>query len=102
MVCTTSFLYSDNGKELGNYSNKIKAGFEIFVDEYGYNIKRLGLKKAFINYLRGLPSWLDIPFYYFDIKKLLYSLGFDEAKGADDVVDKLYYESIANVFLKNK
>ena len=63
-------------------------------------IKRYGLKKAFIEYIQGLPSWLDIPYYYDEMRDLLYALGFDEVKDMDDSdVSKLYYDEISDVFL---
>jgi len=106
--------YSDKYKELKNFvldsiefedkdvsdEDKINVGLETFESEYGFMIKRYGLKKAFIEYIQGLPSWLDIPYYYDEMRDLLYALGFDEVKDMDDSdVSKLYYDEISDVFL---
>jgi hypothetical protein len=79
---------------------KLKTGLERFEEEYGFIIKRYGIKKAFIEYLQGLPSWIDIPYYYYDMKNLLYSLGFDEVENMEDhVLSKFYYDKISDIFL---
>lgn len=80
-------------------SRNLETAIEVFKDEYGWMIQRVGMKKAFIEWLRGMPSILDIPTYYYDIKNLMYSLGYDEIKDMDDSdIDKLYYEELYNVF----
>lgn len=82
-------------------SDRIEKGFKQFVEEYGFMVKRYGMKKAFIEYMQGLPSWLDIPFYYDDIQDLLYSLGFDEVKDMDsDELAKYWYDLISDIFIK--
>jgi hypothetical protein len=46
-----------------------------------------------------LPSILDIPFYYNEIRNLLYALGYDEVKDMEDQdVAKLYYDELYKVF----
>ena len=78
---------------------KIRKGIEVFYSEQEHNINRMGFRKAFSEYLRGLPSWLDMPIYYWDIKNLMYSLGYDEVKDiGDDDLDKLYYNEVAKIF----
>lgn len=80
---------------------KLNKGFERFLDEYGFMVNRYGIKKSFIEYLQGLPSWLDIPYYYTDIENLLYSMGFDEVRDMDDEkLSKYWYDLISNIFLK--
>jgi len=60
-------------------------------------------KKAIIEWLQGLPSTIDIPYYYDEISNLLYALGFDEVKEMeDDEVSEFYYDLIAKTILKNK
>jgi hypothetical protein len=80
-------------------SQKIDTLIEIFKDEYGWAVKNMGLKKAFIEWLQGLPSSLDLPFYYDDIKNLLYALGYDQVSNMEDTdISKLYYNELFKIF----
>ena len=86
-----------------NPRNKISQLYDVFEDEYGWAIKRMGERKALIEWLQGLPSTIDIPYYYDEINNLLYALGFDEVKEMeDDEVGDFYYDLIAKTILKNK
>jgi hypothetical protein len=86
-----------------NPRNKISQLYDVFEDEYGWAIKRMGERKASIEWLQGLPSTIDIPYYYGEINNLLYALGFDEVKEMeDDEVSEFYYDLIAKTILKNK
>jgi hypothetical protein len=86
-----------------NPRNKISQLYDVFEDEYGWAIKRMGERKALIEWLQGLPSTIDIPYYYDEISNLLYALGFDEVKEMeDDEVSDFYYDLIAKTILKNK
>lgn len=81
--------------------NPLKTGLKIFMSEYDHEIKRYGMKRAFIEYLQGLPSWINIPYSYYDMGNLLYSLGYDEVKDKnmeDDEIAELYYREIADIF----
>jgi hypothetical protein len=86
-----------------NPRNKISQLYDVFEDEYGWAIKRMGERKALIEWLQGLPSTIDIPYYYDEISNLLYALGFDEVKEMeDDEISDFYYDLIAKTILKNK
>ena len=86
-----------------NPRNKISQLYDVFEDEYGWAIKRMGERKALIEWLQGLPSTIDIPYYYDEINNLLYALGFDEVKEMeDDEISDFYYDLIAKTILKNK
>jgi hypothetical protein len=86
-----------------NPNRKISQLYDVFEDEYGWAIKRMGEKKAIIEWLQGLPSVLDIPFYYYDISNLLYALGFDEVKEMEDTeIGDLYYDLLAKTIMENK
>jgi hypothetical protein len=86
-----------------NPRNKISQLYDVFEDEYGWAIKRMGERKALIEWLQGLPSTIDIPYYYDEISNLLYALGFDEVKEMeDDEIGDFYYDLIAKTILKNK
>lgn len=80
-------------------SQNIDTAIEVFKDEYGWAIERQGLKSAFIDWLQGLPSAIDIPFYYDDIKNLMYALGYDQVMEMEDNdISKLYYNELFKVF----
>lgn len=86
-----------------NSTDKFGSLYEIFKDEYGWAIKRMGEKKAIIEWLQGLPSSIDLPFYYFDIINLLYAIGFDDVKNMDESdVSDMYYDLISDIIIKNK
>ena len=84
-------------------NNKFTQLYEVFLDEYGWAIKRYGQKKALIEWLQGLPSSIDIPYYYYDISNLLHALGFDDVKEMeDDELSDFYYSIVADTILENK
>jgi len=86
-----------------NPNRKISQLYDVFEDEYGWAIKRMGEKKAIVEWLQGLPSTLDIPFYYDEISNLLYALGFDEVKEMEDTeIGDFYYDLLAKTILENK
>ena len=86
-----------------NPNRKISQLYDVFEDEYGWAIKRMGEKKAIIEWLQGLPSSLDIPFYYDEISNLLYALGFDEVKEMEDTeIGDFYYDLLAKTIIENK
>jgi hypothetical protein len=47
--------------------DKIKTLYNIFKQEYGFMIERVGEMNAFKEWLQGLPSVLTVPFYNYDI-----------------------------------
>ena len=98
-----------------NPHNKISQLYDVFEDEYGWHIQQglsrnpspeklhLKTKKSLIEWLQGLPSTIDIPYYYNEMSNLLYALGFDEVKEMeDDEVSDFYYDLIAETILENK
>jgi hypothetical protein len=86
-----------------NPNRKISQLYDVFEDEYGWAIKRMGEKKAIVEWLQGLPSTLDIPFYYDEISNLLYALGFDEVKEMEDTeIGDFYYDLLAKTIMENK
>lgn len=46
---------------------KTNAVLETFRAEYGFRISQIGERGAFIEWLQGLPSYIDIYFYHNDI-----------------------------------
>lgn len=89
--------------EYENSTDKFGSLYEIFESEYGWAIKRMGEKKAIIEWLQGLPSSISLPFYYFDMINLLYAIGFDDVKNMDESdVSDMYYDLISDIIIKNK
>lgn len=61
---------SNYGKNLKTDKEKLEFLKETFKSEYGFNIQRMGERKAFSEWLQGLPSAINLPFYNDDILKL--------------------------------
>lgn len=89
------------GRGLTNVKNsKIQIGLGIFYSEYiQHNNEKEPIQGLFKDYLQGLPSWLNIPFYYYDIRNLMYSLGYEVDQLEDDELSNLYYNEITNQFI---
>lgn len=75
-------------------TGKLTTFFETFNSEYGWNIKYLGRYRAVGQYLQGLPSSIDIPFYNHDIVKLCRENGIF-TNYSDDEITGSWYEKIA-------
>jgi hypothetical protein len=60
------------------------------------NIRRIGRRRVFRDYLQGLPSTLSIPFYYYDMRIDLIKLtGCEMIKSLDDdIISDLFYHLI--------
>lgn len=78
--------------------------YNIFVSEYGFNIKRIGRYKAFSDWLRGLPSALSVDFYYDEerqlLKQWLQQTDAESEKYSDDKTDALYWQLLTMEFFK--
>jgi hypothetical protein len=80
-------------------TKKLENGVKTFLDTQDYYIKRMGFKRAFAEYVAGLPSWIDLPMYDEDIINFMYSIGFDEVKNLEDeAVYKFFGEKVADIF----
>lgn len=92
--------FGDYGYGNLGVDDKLDMGYRQFMDEYGWNIPRMGLRRSMKDYLQGLPSWLDIPYTYYDIRNLLYSIGFDEVMDMDDSdLSDMYYNMVIDLFI---
>lgn len=56
--------------------DKIKTTYNIFKQEHGFMIERVGEENAFKEWLMGLPSVLSVPFYNYDILENAKKAGF--------------------------
>jgi hypothetical protein len=97
-----------SGHDLDNVSDyeKINEFYNIFLSEKDWHIEQVGVKKALEDYLRGLPSSIDLPTYYNDIRNFMYAIGFNEVKDMEDEeLDRFYYnklvETILNAYSNN-
>ena len=52
-------------------TEKVRKCYDIFKEEKGYEISRVGERQAFIDWLQGLASTLTVAFYYDDQRRLL-------------------------------
>lgn len=82
-----------------NDSEKVLYCWNRFKSEYGHEIKRFGLQKAFSNWLSGLA--LDIAFYNFDILELAKKWGQDTTteKQQDKILSQ-YWDFMTNQYFK--
>ena len=99
MVDNMDFV--DYGYDGLDDSEKLDLGYKFFMDEYGWSIPRMGVRRSMKEYLQGLPSWLDIPYTYDEIGNLLYSIGFDEVRDMEDGdISDMYYNLIIDLFVR--
>ena len=87
------------GKNLPR-QEKIKYLFSRFNSEYGWNIQRVGKRKALEDWLSGLA--INIPCYHFDIIELAVEMGSIEENSDDAVQDRVienYFSFMANMIL---
>lgn len=87
------------GKNLPR-QEKIKYLFNRFYSEYGWNIQRVGKRKALEDWLSGLA--INIPCYYFDIIELAKEMGSIDENSDDAVEDRVienYFSFMANMVL---
>jgi hypothetical protein len=86
--------------------DKIKTLYNIFKMEYGYNIERMGERRAFCEWLQGLPSALTVPFYNHDILNRAYLYNVISANATEEQEDEFldsYFMNLSDAFftLKN-
>lgn len=85
----------------GYLYDKVKTTYNIFKREYGYNIERMGEKKAFCEWLQGLPSALTVPFYNYDILNRAYLHNEIQANATEEQEDKFldtYFMNLSSAF----
>lgn len=77
--------------------------YKIFVSEYGYNIKRVGEKRAFADWLQGLTSVLTVPFYYWEIQEKAEQNGFEfMTEESKENFFAMYWINLSNAFFNLK
>lgn len=83
-----------------NLYDKVNAAYNIFKQEYGWNIERMGEKRAFAEWLSGLPSVLTVPFYYYEMLQNAKNYG-EEIKDEDKFCDD-YFMNLSEAFFTLK
>ena len=81
--------------------DKVKKTHKIFKDEYGYNIQRMGERRAFCEWLRGCPSALTVPLYNYEILNIAYLNGLIKANATEEEEDKFlssYFMNLSDAF----
>jgi hypothetical protein len=56
------------GYDLKNTAENL---YNTFISEYGFIVPRLGIYNAFQEWLRGVPSAINLPIYYYDVNNVL-------------------------------
>lgn len=92
-------------ESIGKFED-VQAVYKIFLSEKGYEIKRVGEKQAFSDWLQGLPSVLTVPFYYFEQIELGKAYGIlkeDASEKEEDVFIGEWFKNCTQAFytLKN-
>lgn len=85
--------------------DKVNETYNIFKSEYGWNISRMGEKKAFCEWLQGLPSALTVPFYNYDILNLAYLHDEIKANATEKEEDEFldaYFMNLSSAFFTLK
>ena len=90
--------------DFSDYDNKqdtIEEVFNTFREEY-LNPNVLGnannyMPKAVKEWLLGLPSCIDMPFYYGEITPLMKSLGYDVKSCYDEAISDLYFSELGEI-----
>lgn len=66
-IDVSDYGYNEQENEHENRYQKVLFVYQIFLNEYSHEIKRLGEVEAFKNWLQGLPTVLTVPFYNSEI-----------------------------------
>ena len=87
----------------GYLYDRIKTLYNIFNSEYGFMIERVGERKAFCEWLQGLPSSLTVPFNYYDIltNAKNYGIELDTEEKENKFLDE-YFMNLSNAFFTLK
>lgn len=84
--------------EISTNEDKVKFLADCFQKEFSHEIKRNGGHKALMSWLQGLPSCINLPFYYCDIISLAKEMGGlpEHATSAqEDKITDNYYNYMA-------
>lgn len=91
----TGYEFSLHGED---NETKIKGLFDAFYNEYGFQVKRVGLQNAIREWLQGLPSVIDVQYYSFHILPLCIEWGMITERSKEETKDKaldMYWNVLA-------
>ena len=66
-----AFIYRNIDLDGYGLKNNVFLLKDVFISEYGFMIPRVGIYNAFQEWLRGVPSALNLPIYYYDVNNVL-------------------------------
>jgi hypothetical protein len=90
--------YYDDESEIPEGEDKVRKLCELIEEEKGYEIKRVGLRKAIIDYLQGWPNSIQIPAYYHELANFMYVMGVNNAKFMEiDTLENFMWDSAARI-----
>lgn len=100
----TSYLvkaYILNNITLEGYErpNTVLNLWEVFCNEYGYNVIRLGEHKAFTEWLKGMPSSFNIETEYYNVNQILKDI-FKVETIEDDTINFEAYLNLIYINIK--
>ena len=94
--------------DFSGYDNKQDTLYEVFntfVSEYMHPslMAKVGgsMPKAITEWLMGLPSCVDMPFYYHEITNLMYALGYDIDKENFNGASELYFNELGEIIYES-
>lgn len=94
--------YDIDTSEMSEY-DQIKETYKIFLKEKGHDIKRIGERKAFTDWLQGLPSVLTVPFSNYEILQNALMDGMDvSTEDKEDDFLNLYWGKLTDAFFTLK
>ena len=96
----------DASEYLGKDETSLTENLQCVLDEFQHvalfrnNIMRIGRKNAFKDYLMGLPSHIQLPFYYHDMYNLFCNIFETEEirKVETEEISEFFYKSIEQAF----
>jgi hypothetical protein len=84
-----------------NLDNTFSNLYDTFISEFGHEVKAFGEKNAFMHWTEGLPSCLDMVFYYDDINEFFRSIGVNPSD--DDTYNwNIYRLELYKALINNK
>ena len=87
--------------EYGGGENTLKRVYDTFKTEFFHEneLKRQGgsMPRVIAEWLRGLPSVIDMPFYTENIINLMYAVGYDTKEMEDIDIDSLYWMELGYI-----
>jgi hypothetical protein len=103
-IVLDNITLEDYGIDATTDFDKVQAVYNIFLSEYGHEIKRYGENRAFSEWLQGLPSVLTVPFYYWEQTELAMAAGIIDGKNETktELLHERWWNNCAQAFFTLK